>query len=102
MGSPLGLATHTDERYYMSRTIIIVDHDDDFLPDEAAEAVGSQVGVDDVTISSESLVMLAVGNPFEGLSVTGPFLDGDEAEQQAEQGPSDWWITDASIPQDTL
>lgn len=76
----------------MKRSIIIVDHEDGVEPQEIADVVGEQMGVDDVSVA-DNLIMLASGNPFEGLALAGPFDSGEDAEEFGETyQSSDWWI----------
>lgn len=84
----------------MKRTVIIVDHEDDFNADDAAEIVAGLAGANDVAVA-EQIVVCAAGNPFDGLTVTGPFMTDEEAvEYSDDHDDSNWVVTAAAVEPD--
>lgn len=38
------------------------------------------------------------GNPIDGFSILGPFLDSDDANNWAQDLDCDWWVTKLTTP----
>lgn len=46
-------------------------------------------------MEDEGIIVVAVGNPFDGITLHGPFVDFEAANDWGENGPNargqDWW-----------
>jgi len=49
-------------------------------------------------MAKEELWVVAQGNPFDGISLTGPFGSAEEANDYAEDIDDDWWVMEVDKP----
>lgn len=45
------------------------------------------------------MFVVVFGNPFDGMSVHGPFQDSEDANRYAEDADCDWWLMDLTQPE---
>jgi hypothetical protein len=44
--------------------------------------------------------VVVIGNPFDGLTIHGPFDDADQVDNYAEDCQDDWWVVTLVPPED--
>lgn len=47
----------------------------------------------------ENKYVIVIGNPFDGMTVVGPFDDPDTASAYGEDQEDDWWIVTLQKPE---
>lgn len=50
-----------------------------------------------------ALCVVVAGNPFDGMTIFGPFNNGDEAEYWADDNvrDTDWWLVALTSPEES-